>query len=177
MQETLTTARPYASAAFEFASENNDVAAWSAMLERLGQAVATPELSALIGHPKVTSEQLLEILEEILSGQLDDKRKNFIRVLMDAERLSLAPEISSLFERARADAEGVNHVVVTSAFELDPATEQAIISSVRNRVGGEVKLHSEIDKDLIGGAVIRIGDAVVDLSVRGRLAALKQTLA
>ncbi|MGR8919793.1 MAG: F0F1 ATP synthase subunit delta [Gammaproteobacteria bacterium] len=177
MQEKLTIARPYAAAAFEYASEHNDVDGWAALLNRLAEAVSEPALAAVIGHPKVSRESLLGLLGEVLGESLEGARRNFLETVIDAERLDIAPQIAELFERRRADAAGVVSVEVISAFPLTDAERQKIDAAVQKRLGRSCEVESEVDSSLIGGAVIRIGDEVIDLSLRGRLAALAQQLA
>jgi F-type H+-transporting ATPase subunit delta len=176
MQEKLTIARPYAVAAFRFAVEADDVAAWSSMLNTLGMAVSDPGLGRLIGHPRVSDEQLLGLITEVAGAELNDKRRNFVEILIDAERLAFAPEIAALFERRRAAAEGVVEIEISSAYALDDAEQQKISDTVRARLGKECELACEVDPELIGGAVIKIGDSVIDISLRGRLRALEQQL-
>jgi F-type H+-transporting ATPase subunit delta len=177
MQEKLTIARPYALAAFGYAREANDVPAWSAMLGALAAAVSHPDLKPLIRHPRVSDAQLADILAEILSQLLDQKRSNFIRALLDAERLELAPEIAVLFERYKAAAEGFVEVRVESAYAISPSEQARIESAVSSRLGKECEVTAEVKPELIGGAIIRVGDSVIDISLRGRLRALEQRLA
>jgi len=118
MQEKLTIARPYASAAYGYAEDTGDVPAWSAMLDSLAGAVSHPDLKPLIKHPRVSNDQLRELFAEILADQLNEQRMNFIGVLLDAERLELAAEIADLFERYKAAAEGSVDVRVESAYEI-----------------------------------------------------------
>jgi F-type H+-transporting ATPase subunit delta len=176
MQEKLTIARPYALAAFAYAGDAGDVPAWSAMLEALDEVVSDPGLRPLIRHPRVSKTQLCDLLTEILAQYLDEKRTNFIRILLDAERLELAPEIAELFERHKAAAEGVVDVKVESAYEIGADEQERIASAVRARVGKACEVSAEVNPDLIGGAVIRLGDSVIDISLRGRLRALAQRL-
>jgi F-type H+-transporting ATPase subunit delta len=177
MQEKLTIARPYALAAFGYASDANDVPAWSAMLDALADAVSNADLKPLIRHPRVSDGQLTELLTEILGSCLDEPRANFIQALLAAERLELAPEIAELFERHRAAAQGVVDVRVQSAYALSADEQQRIASAVRGRLGKECKVTTDVNPDLIGGAVIKVGDSVIDISLRGRLRALEQRLA
>lgn len=176
MQEKLTIARPYAMAAFGFAEDAGDVVAWSAMLEALASAVVHPDLMSLITHPRISSSQLLELLTDILGAQLNDQRTNFISALLDAERLALAPEIAVLFERRKAAAEGVADVRVETAFEISAAKQDRIASAVQDRVGKACEVTTVVNPELIGGAVIKVGDSVIDISLRGRLRALEQRL-
>ena len=177
MQENLTIARPYALAAFNFATQANDVEAWSSMLLALGSATSHDDLLPLITHPKVSKAQLKELLSDVIGSQLNPQRENFIDVLMDAERLALAPEISTLFERHKAAADGIVDVLVESAYEVSAAEQDAIAAAVRARVGRDCKVVTELNPELIGGAVIKVGDSVIDISLRGRLRALEQRLA
>ena len=177
MQEKLTIARPYAVAAFSFAEEANDVAAWSKMLDALASAVVHPDLMPLINHPRVSDEQLHELLSEILSGNLNDKRTNFVTALLEAERLQLAPEIAELFERRKAAAEGIADVRVETAYEMSKEEQDRIASAVQSRIGKECEVTTVVDPELIGGVVIKVGDSVTDISLRGRLRALEQRLA
>ena len=176
MREKLTIARPYALAAFAYAQGANDIPAWSAMLNALGEAVTHTDLQPLIGHPRVSDEQFCDLLTEILQRYLDANRTNFIRVLLDAERLELAPEIATLFERHKAAAEGIVEVRVESAYEIGVDEQDRIASAIRTRIGKECEVTAKVNPDLIGGAVITVGDSVIDISLRGRLRALEQRL-
>jgi F-type H+-transporting ATPase subunit delta len=177
MQENLTIARPYALAAFRFAQSASDIETWSTMLQSLASATSHADLLPMIKHPKVSKGQLKELLGEVIGSSLNAERENFIDALLDAERLALAPEISTLFETHKAAADGVVDVVVESAYEVSSAEQDAIAAAVRLRVGRDCNVTSELNSDLIGGAVIRVGDSVIDISLRGRLRALEQQLA
>ena len=176
MQEKLTVARPYAAAAFRYAEQAGRVDAWSSMLEVLAMAVSDPGLARLIGHPKVGDEQLLELISEIAGDRLDDKGRSFVSTLIDAERLELAPQIAELFERRRADAAGIVTAEVTSAFQLTADEQSRIRDAIAARAGRQCELTTSVDRTLIGGAVIKIGDSVTDLSLRRRLSDLAQDL-
>ncbi|MEQ8234186.1 MAG: F0F1 ATP synthase subunit delta [Gammaproteobacteria bacterium] len=176
MQEKLTIARPYAAAAYAYADEHGEVEQWSAMLGALASAVSDPLLARCIGHPKVSDADLLGLLEEVLGERLNDTRRNFLVTLIEAERLEVAPQVAEVFERRRAKAAGVVHVDVTSAFALNGAERDRIEQAVKSRLGSQCEIAASVDPELIGGAVIKIGDSVIDLSLRGRLAALEQQL-
>lgn len=176
MQEKLTIARPYAAAAYAYADEHGEVEQWSAMLDALASAVSDPLLARCIGHPKVSDADLLGLLEDVLGERLNETRRNFLVTLIEAERLEVAPQIAEVFERRRAKAVGVVHVDVTSAFALSGIEQERIEQAVKSRLGSDCEVASSVDPGLIGGAVIKIGDSVIDLSLRGRLAALEQQL-
>lgn len=174
MQEKLTIARPYAAAAFSYAVEHGEVETWSGLLKTLAMAVADPTLAAYIGHPKVSNAELLGLVADLLGAALTPAARNFLAALIDAERLELAPEVAQLFERSRAQAAGQVKVEVTSAFPLSEAERAKLDAAMRGRLGKDCKIEAAVDPALIGGAVVKVGDSVIDLSLRGRLTALAQ---
>ena len=176
MQEKLTIARPYASAAFSYAQQTQQVAEWSNMLNALAQVVEHPDMRPLIGHPRVAKSELSDLFKSALGSLLDAKRENFLQVLLDAGRIKLAPEIAELFEREKTKAQGVVDVTMVSAYPTEPNEESKIAAAVKSRTGKECEIRTEVDESLIGGAVIRVGDSVIDISLKGRLQALAQKL-
>lgn len=177
MSEAITTARPYAQAAFEEAQKLSDLKGWSEMLKALAEAVVFPEVAALIGSPRVAKEQLGVLLSDMLGGQLKPQQSNFIRVLAENRRLDVLPEIAAIFEALKAEAEKTVSVVVDSAFELSAAQQEKIVASLKKRMGREVKLVCQVNKELLGGVVIRAGDKVIDGSARTRLGEMANALA
>ncbi len=176
MQEKLTIARPYAAAAFDYAEQHADIDAWANMLNALALAVSDEQLAYYIGHPKISDQQMLELLTDVLGASMDEFKRNFVSALVDAERLEIAPQIAVLFDRRRADAAGLTHVRVTSAHPLNAKEQQKIEAAMQARLGRKCTIEAEVDATLIGGAVIKIGDSVIDLSLRGRLTALEQQI-
>jgi len=176
MIENRTIARPYARSAFEFASSAGSVDEWAAALELLAAIVADDGTRMMIHHPRVTEAQLVETLLEAGGGRFEGPIGNFVRILVDADRIALAPQIRELFEERRAEVAGVTKVGVTAAYDLDPGETTAIEEALKARFGRSVAVTVDTDADLIGGAVIHAGDKVIDLSVRGRVAGLKNQL-
>ncbi len=170
MQERLTVARPYAEAAFSFAGEGGQSSSWITMLMSLCSVLEEPALGTLIGNPKVTDETLLSILVEVLGEGITKEQTNFLRLLVEVNRLDVVPQILELFSKLKAESEGVISVEVISAFELTSDEREKIKNSIGSRYNKECKVESRVDLGLIGGAIIKIGDSVVDLSLRGRLA-------
>jgi F-type H+-transporting ATPase subunit delta len=177
MAEALTTARPYAQAAFEEALKLDDLKGWSEMLVSLAEAISYPEVRAVVTSPRVAKLKIESLLEGLLGGQAKAQQRNFVRVLVDNQRLLLLPEIVSIFEALRAEAEKTVNVLVDSAFELSDAQKERIISSLKTRMGREIKLVCKVNKELLGGVVIRAGDKVIDGSARTRLGEMANALA
>lgn len=177
MAETITVARPYAQAAFDEASKLGDLKGWSDMLQSLAQAVVNTEVRAAITSPRVVKSQLESLMLALGGGKVSAAGQNFIKLLVESQRLILLPEIAGLFEVMRAEAEKSVDVVVTSAFDLSEAQKQKITTAMKNRMGQEIRLSCEINRDLLGGIIIRAGDKVIDGSARAHLSELANALA
>lgn len=177
MAEAITVARPYALASFDEARKLNDLKGWSDFLQNMAQAVVNPEISALISSPRVKRNQLEDLMLALSGDKTGAVQRNFIKLLVESQRLSLLPEITAIFETMRAEAEKSIDVVVTSAFDLSDAQKQKIVAAMKNRMGREVRLNCEVDRALLGGIVIRAGDKVIDGSARTHLSELATALA
>jgi F-type H+-transporting ATPase subunit delta len=169
MADRLTIARPYARAAFEEARVRQSLVPWSQALQTGAQVVQDPRVETLLGNPRVTPEELAQLVTGIAGPKLGEQGANFVRTLADNRRLGYLPEISELFDTFKDAAEGVADVTVTSAAPLDEGQRQKIRSALERRLKRQVRLHCETDPQLIGGAVLRSGDLVIDGSLRTRL--------
>ena len=169
MADRLTIARPYARAAFEEARGERRLAPWSQALRAGAQVVQDPRVKGLLGNPHVTPEQLAQLVIGIAGSQLGEHGGNFVRTLAANHRLAYLPEISTLFDTFRDTAEGVADVTVSSAAGLDEGERAKLTAALERRLERKVRLHCEVDPDLIGGAVLRSGDLVIDGSLRTRL--------
>jgi len=176
MAEKTTIARPYAEAVFKLAQQQGSLKDWSERLQLYAAIASNPEMASLIGNPKISNEQLAELFGELCGDKLDDYGKNFIATLIENDRLDLLPEIAGLYEQARADAEGVITAEVLSALPLDDAQQKKIAASLKKRLGRDVVLECEVDESLLGGAVIRAGDLVIDGSAKGQVERLSNVL-
>jgi F-type H+-transporting ATPase subunit delta len=176
MAETITIARPYAQAVFDIAADAKALGRWSDALQLLTLIVSDPAMNALIRNPRVPREQQGEIVIDICGDALDENARNFVGVLAANQRLALLPEIAALYEAYRADAEKIVQADVASAFPLSDEQRKQIVASLKRRLGREVTLECRIDESLIGGAVIRAGDLVIDGSVTGQMDRLANAL-
>jgi len=177
MAERATIARPYARAAFAYARSSNALDVWSGALNGAAAVVSDPRVRKLIGNPKISAPQLLDFIADILGGKLDGNVRNFFDELLRNRRFALLPEVASMFEVMRAEVENVADVQVTSAVVLNDAQRQRLGTALKKRLQKDVRLHCEVDATLIGGAVIRSGDFVIDGSLRARLERLSTAMA
>lgn len=176
MAELSTLARPYAKAAFEFAVTANDLAAWSAQLATAAIVAQAEKVEMVLSSPSLTSEQQAAQFIAVCGEELSANTQNFIKVLAENKRLPLLPEIVSLFEIFKSNREKSVDVEVATVFDLDEALQQKLATTLSAKLEREVNLRTVIDKELIGGVVIRAADIVIDGSISGRLAKLSEAM-
>jgi F-type H+-transporting ATPase subunit delta len=175
MAELQTLARPYAEAAFKLASVTQDVAAWSQALERMAAVVDAARSLAVVGHPCVDHAALADALADA-AGDLGPAQRQFLHVLASNERLLVLPQVAAQFEGLHRASQGVLRAEISTAFPLDSEQLAQVVATLEARYGQKVDALVQVDTDLIGGVSIRIGDEVVDASVRGKLAQLADVL-
>jgi F-type H+-transporting ATPase subunit delta len=176
MAELSTLARPYAKAAFEYAAQAGELQNWSDSLATAGAVAQQPSVVKLLSSPSVTAQQQATALIEICGDALDEKGQNFLTVLSENHRLQLLPEISLQFDVLKANREKAVDVELVAAHELDAEQQQKLSDALSAKLERKVNMQVSLDKNLLGGAVIRAGDLVIDGSIRGRLAKLAESL-
>ena len=176
MAEPSTVARPYAEAAFKLADESGALAKWSEMLGALALVAADQRVRAAASDPNLGEAQVAGLFIAILSGRLSGDAENLVRVLAQNGRLELLPEIRSQFEALKNEREGVLEAEVHSAFELSDGQVAELVQRLEKKTGRKVKTKVQVDKDLIAGVRIVLGDKVIDGSARAQLGALETAL-
>jgi F-type H+-transporting ATPase subunit delta len=174
--DRATIARPYARAAFAHANGARQLAAWSKLLGASAIGAKDPRVARLIGNPHVTGDELVALLGGLSGDAAGDGGKNFLRALAENGRLTLLPEIAEQYEQLRADVENVVDVEVVAAREIAAPQQKRLEAALAKRLGRAVRMHTRIDETLIGGAVVRAGDLVIDGSLKGRLERLGSAL-
>jgi len=169
MADKTTIARPYAKAAFEEARGENRLGPWSDTLRVAATVVADPRVERLLGNPHVTSNDLAQLVMDISGPQLGDHGANFIRTLAENHRLAYLPEISTLFDVLKDEAEKIVDVTVTSAAPLDDTQRKTLTAALERKLKRGIRMQCHTDPSLIGGAVLQAGDLVIDGSLRTQL--------
>jgi len=175
MAENVTIARPYAEAAFKQADGAGALGPWSEAIERMAIAAADPQMMNLISDPKLGEDKLAETFISVV-GDLEDTQKNFVRVLVENERLQVLPEIRDLFVELKNEREGTLDADIVSAFELDDATLKTLTQTLEAKFKTKLNVSVSVDPELIGGVTVTVGDDVIDASVRGKLANMAAAL-
>ena len=176
MAELSTLARPYAKAAFEYAVEAKDVQGWSDSLSLAASVAQQPAVEKLLSSPSATAVKQAEAVQNICGDELATVSQNFISILSENRRLQLLPQISQQFEIMKANLEKAVDVDVVAASKLNAAQQKALSEALSAKLERKVNLQVSLDKSLLGGAVIRAGDTVIDGSIRGRLTKLAESL-
>jgi len=176
MAEPSTIARPYAEAAFRLADAQGKLADWSAALANLAAVAADARVRAAIGDPNLPSAKVAGLIVSILAGKLTGEAENFVRVLAENGRLEVLAEIRAQYDALKNEREGMVEAEVTTAFELDAAQVADLVARLEKNTGRKVKASVSVDKSLIGGVKVVIGDKVIDGSARAQLAALETAL-
>jgi len=176
MAEPSTVARPYAEAAFRLADEAGALARWSEMLGVLAAVAQDPRVRQAAADPRLSDAQRAGLFIAVLGNRLTGEAENFVRVLAHNDRLELFSEIRAQFEVLKNEREGVVEATVQSAFELTGAQLKDIVARLEKKTGRKVRPHVSVDRELIGGVKIMLGDKVIDGSARAQLAALEAAL-
>ncbi|MBL0142163.1 MAG: F0F1 ATP synthase subunit delta [Betaproteobacteria bacterium] len=177
MAEIATLARPYAEASFRSALETKDLADWSDGLLLAGAIVADPQMADLLGNPRFSRAQKLELLFGVGGEKLSLHVRNLVTILVDGTRAVLLPEISAQFESLKRAHENVLKARIVSARPLSEAERDDLVASLARKYGRKVEATVEIDAALIGGARVHVGDEVIHASMRDALAQMAAALA
>ena len=175
--ELTTIARPYARAVFAYAtSQSGGLASWSAQLGMFKTVLDMPEVREALENPRWTTDDEVHFLSQLLDELLTDEGQHLLKVIATYGRLMLIPTISTLFEQLKSNHEQTLDVAITSAFEITAEEEALLSEALQRKLQREINMESRVDKNLIGGLIIKAGDMVIDDSVSGRLSKLSYAL-
>ena len=172
MAELATVARPYAEAAFKIASEERALPVWGEMLKLSAAVMRDPAMQSAIDNPRLGAPEKESLFLSVVGDKLNAIGKSFIRTLVAADRITLLPQIETMFSDLRNAAEGVAKAEIVSAIALDDAQVADLKAALEKRFGKKIETTVSVDPSLIGGARIVVGDQVVDGSVSAKLAAM-----
>ena len=174
MAELATIARPYAEALFKAcASDLSSAAVW---VDELGQIAANAQLLQFADSPKVTVDQVFDLIASVAKSALPDAAKNFLRTVIGNGRLSVLPEIAAQFHALKNAQSGSSDAVVYSAFLIDAGALAEVAVMLEKRFGRKLNPSVVLQPELIGGIRVVVGDEVLDTSVKARLEQMKVAL-
>jgi len=176
MAELSTLARPYAKAAFQAAVDTGALQAWSDMLVIASEVTLNEDMAKVLSHPGLTGQQQAQTLIDVCGDKLNASVQNLINVLAENKRISLLPQILEQFEHLKAELEKAVDVEIISAFEVSDESKQKLTDALKAKLAKDVRVTTTVDSTLVGGAIIRAGDMVIDGTVRGKLAKLAEAM-
>ena len=174
MAELATIARPYAEALFKAsASDLTTAADW---VGELGVIAQNAQLLQFADNPKVTAEQVFDLIASVAKSTLPDQAKNFLRTVIENGRLGALPEIAHQFRALKNAQSGSSDAVVYSAFPIDGSALVEVSAMLEKRFGRKLNTSVVLQPELIGGIRVVVGDEVLDTSVKARLEQMKVAL-
>ena len=176
MAEALTLARPYARAVFNQASKDNSFDRWSETLDFLKEVTSNQSIKNIISNPDVQRDSIITLFKDIAEDKLDEKGVNFLKVTAENDRMALIPEIADSYAKMQAERSGSLDALVTSAFAVNATQKKSIAEALKKKFGCDVAIKTVTDKSLIGGIIIRVGDIVIDGSVKTQLEKITHSL-
>ncbi len=176
MAELSTLARPYAKAAFEYAVGVEQLAVWADTLSSCAAISTDSKVSQLLSNPSLSTQALTDQFVDICGDILDAQSKNFIIALAQNKRLALLPFINEQFQLLKAAKDRLVDVSVETAYPLQGSEQQLLEQALAKSLNCEIKLEASVNESLIGGAVIRAGDTVIDGSIKSKLSKLSDSL-
>ena len=176
MAEISTIARPYAVAIFNLAKEENALSDWSDMLSLMSGIIENDDINSFINDSKVLDTDREKLILNICGDKINASGQNLIKLLVEYKRLSILSEIALLFEELKAKDEGVIEAEIIMADQPDKKMVENLLKSLEKRFNKKIEGKVVIDKSIVGGTKIIVGDTVIDASVRGQLDNLAYTL-
>ena len=176
MAELSTIARPYAEAAFRIA-KSGDLNTWNTLIAEMGAVADRPEMRALVLDPNVAGDKLYGVFAGVLRSPLTAEGQNFLRLLVENDRIGALPEIASQFASLKNKLEGSAEAEITTAFPMSDAQVTELVGGLAKKFGGlKLKSRVNVDASLIGGVRVVVGDEVFDTSIKAQLERMRISL-
>lgn len=176
MAEITTIARPYAEALFKLAVEQGTLDKWASLLAEMAAIASNLDMRAAIDNPKLADKDIADLFLSIVKLPLNDDAKNVVQLLIENNRLALLPRIRVQFDELKSEHEGSAEAQVVSAFPISDGELQALTITLEKHFKRKIRPTVRIDKELIGGVKVTVGDEVLDASVRSRLQSMATAL-
>lgn len=177
MATSRGSARRYAEAAFQIALRDGTVEVWLSDLERAAETLGREDALRVLANPAVPYEARADLAERITAGQVSAQALNLVRLLLRRGRIDLLAGVMAEFQKLHRRREGITEATIVSAATLGPTEEEALRTRLTELTGGRVVMDFSVDPSILGGVIVRLGDRLIDGSVRGRLERLRSRLA
>lgn len=176
MAELSTIARPYAEALFAAAKDERALDTWLGLVDEMAAVAKHPQVAQLVSDPKLGNVQIFDLLAGLLKSKLPPAAANFLRVLIENNRLAAMPEVARQFRQLKNEADGVSDCLIESAFVMNDAQVNELTAALSKKFALKLKPELRVDAGLIGGVRVTVGDHVLDTTVKTRLAEMQAAL-
>ncbi|MGD9108920.1 MAG: F0F1 ATP synthase subunit delta [Gammaproteobacteria bacterium] len=176
MAQLQTIARPYAKAAFEFALQQNKLDFWYEWLQTAALVASDKRVKKALFNPKIPTDEVLKVFFAVLDNNIDDFGKNFLKLLAKYHRLNILAEVTLFFAKFYAEHKKIAEVQVVSAFALSDEQKTRLATVLEKKLQQQVEINCKVDSNILGGAIVKIGDLVIDGSGRKKLEDLAELL-
>jgi F-type H+-transporting ATPase subunit delta len=171
-----TAARRYAEAAYEVAVRDKTVDTWRSDLDAAGAVVEDEEVARVLANPAVPLEDREALVGKIIGPMVSGPVLNLIRLMLRNRKIEQLPRVSAEFRRLDNASKGIVAATATTAAPLSKTETRALVARLEQMTGAQIELDLQVDPSLLGGLVVRVGDRMIDGSVRGRLERLRNQL-
>lgn len=170
------TAKRYAQAAFDLAKDQGVLDQWEHDLQALVDVVQNPETAVFFENPAIPAESKQQVIEDLLPQPDQQYTRNFALLLLERDRFGELPGVLEFFQELMLEDRGIAIAEVTTAIELTPDEQQAVEERLSRILGKQILMRPRVDPSIIGGIVARVGDDLIDGSVRTQLTQMKRQL-
>lgn len=170
--ELVTIAKPYATAVFEIAQQDKSHGDWKVVLEAASSLAINEQMQAYLDSPNASkhdkSNAIQNLVASIVKRKLNTKENEFLSLVLENGRTSALPSILALFEEQSNAFDDAKSFNVISAYKLTETEEKKIVADLSAKYNATVSIETTIDEALVGGLIIKLGDKVIDLSIKAR---------
>ena len=171
------TARRYAGAVFELGVESNSLDSWRADLEKLAEYFGNKRLQFVLREPKIPLERKQQVVRDLLEGKVQPQALSLALLLVERDLVDHAPLIYTEFQKRYNEYKGQAVAAVTTAVPLDDELRRQVIGELQQMTGKRILLEERVDPSILGGAIARVGDTLIDGSLKRRFALLRTQIA
>ncbi|WP_044408145.1 F0F1 ATP synthase subunit delta [Thiomicrospira microaerophila] len=177
MAELITTARPYAEAAFSYAKEQNKLSQWSDLLNNLALIASDAVMAKLIANPSVSNENKVSVFAGILGADLTTQAKNLLNAMAENGRLNAVGQVAQIFGQLKTAEDKRVQAYVVSALEPTVEQKSKLSAALNSKFNAQVDIDYQVDKTLVSGLRIKVGDWVIDNTAHTQLQKLRAAIA
>ncbi|MCF6463939.1 F0F1 ATP synthase subunit delta [Clostridium sp. Cult1] len=167
----------YAEALFEAGLELDKLEKFKEDIENISKVLeAETDLQKVLNHPKISKDEKKDLLTSIFKGKVSEEILNFLFVIVDKRREGSLIEISKEFEELFNEHNNILKVTAITAIDMDNKVKNKLVQVLSNKTNKTIKLNNIVDRDIIGGVLLRVENKVIDGTIKGQLQSIEKTI-